>query len=574
MKCGVCQKRLEHLRATCDCGEDPFQGHILAERYRLLGKLAEGGMGMIYRAISLKDDKLCAIKISRWGKALQELRELQPEEALEEERARVQREFTLLQKAASQSKNIVQVDDQLRDDPRVGLYYPMEFLEGQPLTGLADWNTPFTPVRALSIIMQVCQAAGIAHGLGVVHRDLNPDNIFTVRYDGDDEYVKLIDFGIARDLYEKRKLFVTGDDMAFGHLHYLAPEQVGYSVKKGTYDKSTASKLDHRADIYSIGAIMFHMLTGMPLFEDNTLEGLANRDWEYPLNMEKADEQMMFPVNLRDIILACLETDPELRPPDTYTLYALFFDALQDLQRGLSGGYDITTNSQDLLIDGMEDFAASLANTLEDEIGRVAAKIEQEESEWDEENATVESPKPPPPPPPSPTKVPPPPPPGSGVMAPIPPPPQKLETRGLPKLSYSHDKTGKTPSMDELFATDEPLPGVSYILTNESENPNLSTNTREFPAEKPKKKERKSSFTRSKTDALQDALFSGNDSKQDEFDPSQPLSPFENMLPATSLSNERKLENQQEKTFPVAMVVLLLGILLGIGGGIMLYLQK
>lgn len=320
MKCGICQQPLDTLKAICSCQKDPYAGYVLAERYKLLGRIAKGGMGIVYRAIRLEDDTLCAIKISRWSEALQQLRQYEPQEAREEEEARLQREFKLLEKASSQTPHIVQVFDEMRDDQRTGLYYPMEFLEGQPLSAHPHWNQAMDKKDVVELILQMSEGISIAHGLGVVHRDLNPDNVFIVKQGDQEQFVKLIDFGIARDLYARREIYRTGHDMAFGHLHYMAPEQVGYSPKTGTYERETAAKLDTRADIYTIGAIMFHMLTGYPPFEDDTLEGLAVRDWEEPTNVKRAKEEGLLPSGLRDIITSCLEADPNNRPPDIFVL--------------------------------------------------------------------------------------------------------------------------------------------------------------------------------------------------------------------------------------------------------------
>lgn len=321
MKCGICQQPLSSLKALCTCGDDPYAGLELAEgRYRLLGSVAKGGMGIVYRTLRLEDNALCAIKISRWNEALQQLRQFEPEEARKEEKARVSREFELLKKASSQTPHIMQVFDQVHDDPRIGLYYPMEFLEGSPLSNLPIWGYPLPKKQVVQLVLQMCEGIGIAHGLGVVHRDLNPDNMFIVRHEEHEQFVKLIDFGIARDLYARRGAFSTGHDMAFGHLHYLAPEQVGYSPKTGKYERETASKLDTRADLYTIGAIMFHMLTGYPPFEDDTLEGLAHRTWGQPANLERAQREGKLPRGLREIVLSCLKADPNQRPPDIYVL--------------------------------------------------------------------------------------------------------------------------------------------------------------------------------------------------------------------------------------------------------------
>lgn len=325
MKCGLCERPLRHLDALCDCGLDPNAGWIMHNRYQLLGLIGQGGMGMIYRALDQHTQQRCAIKISRWNEALQKLRQMESAEAKAEERARIEREFKLLEKAASRSSHVVQVFDTFREDPMLGLYYPMEFLEGQPLSKLPEWGQAMSPREVVPLILQLCEGVGVAHGLGVVHRDLNPDNIFIVRTEKEPRFVKLIDFGIARDLYARKGIYNTGSDLAFGHLHYLAPEQVGYDPVTDEYQTATAARLDHRADIYSLGAIMFHMLTGVPPFDDGTIEGLALRNWRKPPHVARAIKESFLPHELQELILSCLQPTPNLRLPDILA----FSDLLQ-----------------------------------------------------------------------------------------------------------------------------------------------------------------------------------------------------------------------------------------------------
>ena len=399
MKCGYCKRPLTSRQAICDCGEDPFSKLVLGSRYELLGKIAEGGMGMIYRARDLENDQLCAVKISRWVDALKQLRQLDEEEAEREEEARVKREVTLLQKSASQSEHIVQVYGDYGSDFRVGLWYPMEFLEGTLLSQHPKYKEKFPPEQAVKLMLQLTEALGLAQGLGVGHRDLNPDNIFIVRRDEHDEFIKLIDFGIARNLYHRRKLFDTGENLGLGHLHYLSPEQIGYSAKDGCYKKGTSQKLDHRADLYSLGCIMFHMLCGYPPFLNETFEDLPNRDWDFPPGLEKALEDGSLPEDLRDLVMSCLDPDPDKRLPDLY----VFRDNLQIAQRRLLG---LPSNEA-------AAFSLTLTVDFDDENGFPINPFGEEPT------------APTPPPPPAAAKKAPPPPP---IAAKTPPPPPQAAT--------------------------------------------------------------------------------------------------------------------------------------------------
>ena len=430
MNCGVCNKPLKTLHSVCDCGKDLFVDIVLKDEYRLLGKVAEGGMGILYRAISLKDEELYAIKISRWIKPLQELRHIKEEEARQEEEARVKREFTLLKTAASQSQHIVQVYGDYHYDERIGLYYPMEFLEGVLLSAHPKYIERFSPSKVITLMLQLCEALGVAHALGVVHRDLNPDNVFIVRGANGKDFVKLIDFGIARDLYDRRKLFDTGDNLGFGHLHYLSPEQVGYSAKEKRYTKASSAQLDHRADIFSLGAIMCHMLIGKPPYRTGSFEDLAFRKWDEPENLNRAIVNEEIPQNIQEILLFCLKPDPQERLGDLYALT----DMLEHAQRQLQGipESNVSAFTLDLTGElGILPEGLTFADSFHDEFTAALNELE-EDVEHFIDNITAEVPKikkkmPPPLPP---KKLPPPIPPEAQKTS-----EQKLSHTEIEKLS-------------------------------------------------------------------------------------------------------------------------------------------
>ncbi len=311
---------MDSIDQICSCGRDKFAGRELPGGYRLLGQIAKGGMGLIYRGIRIQDGALCAIKFSRWDRALQQMRNLEPREAKEEEKKRIHREVELLKKASQQSEHIVKILDTYREDPELGLFYPMEFLNGTPISKHPNWGKPWPPSRALELILQLTQGLGVVHGLGIVHRDINPDNIFIVQTEKNPEFIKIIDFGIARDLYQRKNLYQTDSQLAFGQLQYLAPEQIGYSAKDDKFDSSVTKRLDHRVDIYAVGVLLFQLLTGAPPFTDRTMAELVSRDWYYPPNLELAREKNLIPIALYEIIKSCLNPDPDDRPPDIFFL--------------------------------------------------------------------------------------------------------------------------------------------------------------------------------------------------------------------------------------------------------------
>lgn len=219
-------------------------GTLLDGRYRLEEKLGQGGIGAVYRALHVRTGRTVAVKVllPEWAQAGGMA-------------ARFEREA----RAAGFLKhdNIVEVIalGRVEGGP---LYLVMELVSGVSVgDALADGDGAFAPARALAIARQALQGVGFAHQHGFIHRDLKPDNLMLVGPPGQ-EVVKLLDFGLvklvglAASEIGEEKLTATG--MVFGTPVYMAPEQ---ALGRG---------VDHRADLYSLGLILFEMLCGMPPF--------------------------------------------------------------------------------------------------------------------------------------------------------------------------------------------------------------------------------------------------------------------------------------------------------------------
>ena len=241
--------------------EDPLIGIRLDERYELQRVLGRGGMGTVYAGRQLAIQKSVAIKVLRSvdddGQAM----------------GRFERE------ARSASKlghaHIVDIFDFGRTPSPLGgpdalAFLVMELLDGEDLGARLE-RGPLTLDRALPIILQCCSALGAAHAAGIVHRDLKPENIFLITdpSSGSPDFVKVVDFGLAKitetemDGEPGRKLTQTG--MVFGTPHYMPPEQC------------TGQPTDPRADIYSLGVILFEALAGKPPFDGTTFMGVINQ---------------------------------------------------------------------------------------------------------------------------------------------------------------------------------------------------------------------------------------------------------------------------------------------------------
>ena len=232
---------------------DPYIGSTIDGRYLIEAKLGEGGMGVVYAARHVIIDKRVAIKILK-------------KEAQEEETA-AQR---FIQEAKSASKigqgNIVDITD-FGVLPDGSAYFVMEFLEGQTLGNLLA-KGPLPSMRVIHIASQVARALHAAHQKGIVHRDLKPDNVFLLEREGQQDFVKIVDFGIAKVQAgplgaSAQRLTQVG--MVLGTPEYMSPEQ------------ATGKETDHRVDEYALGCIMYEMLTGDVPYRAETSAGILTK---------------------------------------------------------------------------------------------------------------------------------------------------------------------------------------------------------------------------------------------------------------------------------------------------------
>jgi serine/threonine protein kinase/Tfp pilus assembly protein PilF len=217
---------------------DPMLGKTIAERYHLVEKIGQGGSGTIYRGEHTTLKKRVAVKVLHAQLSTDDT-------ALE----RFRREATTV--AGIENDHILQVLDYGRtDDNR--LFFAMEFLEGEPLTKVIERDKTLPIDRAVDILSQTCEALIEAHSLGYIHRDLRPRNVFLLNRRGRADFVKLLDFGLAKLILPNAEAKQTAMGMTFGDPRYMSPEQ------------ARGETLDPRSDIYSLGAIAFEMLTGTP----------------------------------------------------------------------------------------------------------------------------------------------------------------------------------------------------------------------------------------------------------------------------------------------------------------------
>ncbi len=181
-------------------------------------------------------------------------------------------------------------------------YYVMEYLEGLDLQKLVERFGPVRPARAVFILKQACSALAEAHDRGIVHRDIKPSNIFLTQRGGFFDYVKVLDFGLAKQVTADDATGITKAGIAVGTPRYISPEAI-----KGE------EMLDGRSDLYCLGAVAYWMITGKPPFEaQSSVELLIEHVKATPLKPSEAVEAGV-PPELDAIVMRCLEKQPDDR---------------------------------------------------------------------------------------------------------------------------------------------------------------------------------------------------------------------------------------------------------------------
>lgn len=255
-------------------------------RYYVLRTLGTGGMSVVYAAKHLESKKIYAVKTLRMQAASDELTV-----------KRFQREAETL--TYLNHPNIVRIHDYGKTSKKQP-FFIMDFLTGNSLNDVLKKEKLISYERVQTIFMQVLAAVAHAHKQGLVHRDLKPGNIMLLKTRQQSDFAKVVDFGIAKFEEEATKLTRMGE--VWGSPIYMSPEQC------------MGSQLDQRADIYSLGIVMYEALTGeVPFFGKNYVETMAKQIGEPARSPSQMNPNVKIPEKLERVIMRALEKEPNKR---------------------------------------------------------------------------------------------------------------------------------------------------------------------------------------------------------------------------------------------------------------------
>jgi serine/threonine protein kinase len=341
---------------------DPLIGMVLGDRFEVLEKIGEGGMGAVYKACQKGIEREVAIKVLLGDVA---------------RNPTLVRRFHLEALAISKLKhpNTIQIFDFGESDEGL-LYIAMELLEGTTLHSLLEFEEVLSVARAIRITNQISRSLREAHSKGIIHRDLKPDNVFLTSVGEEGDFVKVLDFGVAklRD-DDKKGATVTKTGTIFGTPRYMSPEQA-----KG-------KPVDDRADLYAIGIMLYEMVMGSVPFEsDNHLGVLILHVQRAPPTFQEMRPDLIVPSKLEAVVFRLLAKSPDDRYQTAEALIKDLERVEKDLEdvfrnvmrhdRALEQGFDLTSvevTHHDTRLDSAADQALPTMGPFGDPTVRVGA---------------------------------------------------------------------------------------------------------------------------------------------------------------------------------------------------------
>ncbi len=269
---------------------DALIGRVINDRFKINALIARGGMGKVYRAEQAPLGRVCAIKV------------LNPNYAGEHD-PEFHKRFFLEASIASKltHPNTVTIFDYGRTPDDI-YYMAMEYLDGQTLHRAIREAGHFSEERAAHVARQICRALREAHSLGVIHRDLKPANIFLVEHGDEADFVKVLDFGLVKNVSENKGEDLTQTGLFMGSPKYMAPEQI------------RGDRVDARTDIYALGIIMYEMITGkVPFDRPNSVNILMAHVNEEAPPMRQMNPAINLSPQIEETVGRCMAKDPDQR---------------------------------------------------------------------------------------------------------------------------------------------------------------------------------------------------------------------------------------------------------------------
>jgi serine/threonine-protein kinase len=257
-------------------------------------KLGEGGMGVVYKATHVRLDRPAAIKV------------LAPGRSGEHDLKRFEREVQLTSRLSH--PNSISIYDFGRTDEGT-FYYAMEYVDGIDLQTLVERDGPQAPARVAHLLAQLAGALVEAHRIGLVHRDVKPANIMICERESRSDFVKLLDFGLIKDVSAQADLTQTDPQQIVGTPLYISPEAL-----------ITPAAIDGRSDLYAVGAVGYFLLTGVPPFTGRTAIEVCGHHL-HTAPVPPSDRGCAgIPSGLEALLLSCLAKSPDDRPPSAAAL--------------------------------------------------------------------------------------------------------------------------------------------------------------------------------------------------------------------------------------------------------------
>ena len=288
--------------------KDPYLGVQVAGQFRILERIGSGGMGAVYKAEQPDMNRNVAVKILH-------TKYMSRSDLV----SRFRREARAMSHLSHPNTAKVFLYGQLEDG---ACYFVMEHLEGSNLAQEVRAHGPMDAARAIGVMIQVCGALEEAHKAGIVHRDLKPENIFLTSQGGIVDFPKVLDFGLAKVSERQMRpgsLILTQEGMVFGTPEFMSPEQ------------ARGETLDGRSDIYSLGVILYELLTGkLPFAAAQPMEYINLHINHQPATLAEGAPERTFPAGLQHVLDRVLAK----RPEDRYASATEFARALKACSLG------------------------------------------------------------------------------------------------------------------------------------------------------------------------------------------------------------------------------------------------